>query len=45
MVGCLMLKHLYNLGDDRLPEYWVRDIYFQYFWLKIMNTPYLPVLR
>ena len=31
MVGCLLLKHLYNLGDDRLPEYWVRDVYFQYF--------------
>lgn len=31
MVGCLMLKHLYNLGDDRLPEVWVRDVYFQYF--------------
>ena len=26
-----MLKHLYNLGDERLPEYWVRDVYFQYF--------------
>lgn len=31
MVGCLLLKHLYNLGDDRLPVYWVRDVYFQYF--------------
>ena len=31
MVGCLMLKHLYNLGDERIPEYWVRDVYFQYF--------------
>lgn len=31
MVGCLLLKHMYNLGDDRLPEYWVRDAYFQYF--------------
>jgi IS5 family transposase len=31
MIGCLMLKHLYNLGDERLPEYWVRDVYFQYF--------------
>jgi IS5 family transposase len=31
MVGCLMLKHLYNLGDDRLPEFWVRDVYFQHF--------------
>jgi len=31
MVGCLMLKHLYNLGDERIPEAWVRDVYFQYF--------------
>ena len=31
MVGCMLLKHLYNLGDERLPEYWVRDVYFQYF--------------
>jgi IS5 family transposase len=31
MIGCLLLKHLYNLGDDRIPEYWVRDVYFQYF--------------
>jgi IS5 family transposase len=31
MVGVLLLKHLYNLGDERIPEYWVRDVYFQYF--------------
>lgn len=31
MVGCLLLKHIYNLGDDRIPEVWVRDVYFQYF--------------
>ena len=31
MVGCLLLKHLYNLSDERLPEYWERDVYFQYF--------------
>jgi IS5 family transposase len=31
MVGVLMLKHLYDLGDERIPEYWVRDVYFQYF--------------
>ena len=31
MVGCLLLKHLYNLGDERVPEYWVGDVYFQYF--------------
>ncbi|MDD4109852.1 MAG: IS5 family transposase [Prolixibacteraceae bacterium] len=31
MVGCLMLKHLYNLGDERVPEHWVSNVYFQYF--------------
>lgn len=31
MVGCLLLKHMYNLGDERILEYWVRDVYFQYF--------------
>ena len=31
MVGCLLLKHLYNLGDETLPEHWVCNVYFQYF--------------
>jgi IS5 family transposase len=31
MVGCLMLKYLYNLGDERVPEQWVQNVYFQYF--------------
>ena len=31
MVGCMLLKHLFNLGDEKIPEYWVRDVYFQYF--------------
>jgi IS5 family transposase len=31
MVGCLLLKQLYNLGDEKLPEFWVRDPYMQYF--------------
>ena len=31
MVGCLMLKQIYNLGDETLPTYWIRDAYFQYF--------------
>ena len=30
MAGCLLLKHLYNPGDEKIPEYWVRDVYFQY---------------
>jgi IS5 family transposase len=31
MVGCLMLKQLYNHGDETLPKVWVRDVYYQYF--------------
>jgi len=31
MVGCLMLKQMYNLGDETLPKAWIRDAYFQYF--------------
>jgi IS5 family transposase len=31
MAGCLLLKHLYNLGDEKIPECWDRDVYFQYF--------------
>ena len=31
MVGCLILKHMYNLGDETLPERWEQDTYFQYF--------------
>lgn len=31
MVGCLILKQMYNLGDETFPKTWVRDVYFQYF--------------
>ena len=31
MVGCLMLKRIYNLGDETLAIAWVRDPYMQYF--------------
>jgi len=31
MVGCLMLKRIYNLGDETLAQSWVRDPYMQYF--------------
>lgn len=31
MVGCLMLKHMYNLGDERIPLAWESNPYFQYF--------------
>lgn len=30
-VGCLLLKRLYDLGDETLAKAWVRDPYFQYF--------------
>jgi len=31
IIGCLILKHLENLGDETLPKRWVRDPYMQYF--------------
>jgi transposase, IS5 family len=31
MVGCLMLKRLYNYGDETLPGAWVMNPYMQYF--------------
>jgi IS5 family transposase len=31
MVGSLMLKRIYNLGDETLCDAWVRDPYMQYF--------------
>jgi len=31
MVGCLLLKQMYNLGDETLAQSWVRDPYMQYF--------------
>ncbi len=31
MVGCLLLKQMYNISDEKIAEYWVRDVYFQYF--------------
>jgi IS5 family transposase len=31
MVGVLLLKHLYNLGDEKIPFVWECNMYFQYF--------------
>ncbi|RLD22823.1 MAG: IS5 family transposase [Bacteroidetes bacterium] len=31
MVGSLMLKRIYDLGDETLVEAWIRDPYMQYF--------------
>ncbi|MCX6230360.1 MAG: transposase [Bacteroidetes bacterium] len=31
MVGCLMLKRIYNLGDETLVEAWIVNPYMQYF--------------
>jgi IS5 family transposase len=31
MVGCLLLKRLYNLGDETLAEAWKMNPYMQYF--------------
>ncbi len=45
MVGCLMLKHLYNLGDERIPEFWARDVYFQYFCGGVFFEHKFPFVR
>ena len=31
MVGCMLLKHLYNLGDETLGKQWIMNLYMQYF--------------
>ena len=31
MVGCLLLKRIYNLGDETLAKAWVQNPYMQYF--------------
>ncbi len=31
MVGSLMLKRIYNLGDETIAKAWIRDPYMQYF--------------
>ena len=31
MVGCLMLKRIYNLGDETLAQAWKMNPYMQYF--------------
>lgn len=31
MVDCLLLKHMYNLGDETLASAWVMNAYMQYF--------------
>ena len=31
MVGCLMLKRIYDLGDETLAEAWIMNPYMQYF--------------
>lgn len=31
MMGCLLLKHLYNLGDETLEKAWIMNPYMQHF--------------
>jgi IS5 family transposase len=31
MAGCLILKHLKNLGDESLAKAWIENPYMQYF--------------
>jgi IS5 family transposase len=31
IVGVLILKYLYNIGDEKVPSAWENNPYFQYF--------------
>lgn len=31
ILGCMLLKQLYNVGDEKIPEMWVSNPYMQYF--------------
>ena len=31
IIGCLLLKQMYNLGDETIAKAWVMNPYFQYF--------------
>ena len=35
MVGCLLLKHLYDLGDETLEKAWIMNPYMQYFYGRV----------
>jgi transposase, IS5 family len=45
MVGCLMLKRIYNLGDETLPGAWVSNPYIRHshpFWAVLLWGGSLP---
>lgn len=42
MVGCLLLKHLYNLGDETLEQAWIMNPYMQYFCGRVFFEHQLP---
>jgi len=42
MVGCLMLKRLYNLGDETLADVWKSNPYMQYFCGEVFFQHELP---
>lgn len=42
MVGCLLLKHLYNLGDETLGKAWIMNPYMQYFCGRVFFEHNLP---
>jgi len=47
MIGVLILKHLCNLGDEKIPSAWESNPYFQYtvveYYLSI-NFPVIPAI-
>ncbi|MCB4235721.1 transposase [Kaistella anthropi] len=45
MVGCLLLKHLYNLGDETLASAWIMNPYMQYFCGRVFFEHQFPAIR
>jgi IS5 family transposase len=42
MVGCLLLKHLYNLGDETLTLAWIQNPYMQHFYGRVFFEHEFP---
>ena len=42
MVGCLLLKHLYNLGDETLEKAWIMNPYMLYFCSRVIFEHEFP---
>ena len=42
MVALLILKHIHNISDESIVEYWVENLYYQYFFRRQEFTAIQP---